>query len=84
MRQNVPTKRTARGPSTIPKRGFALLKPKCRKRVRMEAWRQSLLGEEKKLVQPKNKRTHLTPTGLLMEGDFAHWGGLSVKGFFTN
>ena len=26
---------------------------------------------EKNLVQRKNNETHLTPTGLLMEGDFA-------------
>jgi len=39
-------------------------------RVRMEGWRQWRLGKEKKLVQRKNKRIHLTPTGLLMEGDY--------------
>jgi len=38
----------------------------------MEGWRQWRLGKEKKLVQRKNKRIHLTPTGLLMEGDFTH------------
>jgi hypothetical protein len=38
-------------------------------RVRMEGWRQRRLGRKKNLVQRKNKRTHLTPTGLLMEGD---------------
>ncbi len=38
-------------------------------RVRMEGWRQwRQLGRRKNLVQRKNKRTHLTPTGLLMEG----------------
>ena len=36
----------------------------------MEGWRQWLTRPEKKLVQRKNKRTHLTPTGLLMEGDY--------------
>jgi len=36
--------------------------------VRMEAWRQWLTRPEKKLAHQKNKRTHLTPTGLLMEG----------------
>jgi hypothetical protein len=30
------------------------------------------LGGEKKLVQRKNNRTHLTPTCLLMEGDYTH------------
>jgi hypothetical protein len=34
----------------------------------MEGWRQWLTRPEKNLVQPKNKKTHLTPTGLLMEG----------------
>jgi len=34
----------------------------------MEGWRQWLTRPEKTLVQ-KNKITHLTPTGLLMEGD---------------
>ena len=37
-------------------------------RVRMEGWRQWQLGGRKNRVQRKNKRTHLTPTGLLMEG----------------
>jgi hypothetical protein len=36
----------------------------------MEAWRQWLLGRRKNLVQQKSKRIDLTPTGLLMEGDF--------------
>src|ERR1700758_4244271 len=36
-------------------------------RVRMEGWRQRLTRPEKNLVHRKNKRTHLTPTGLLME-----------------
>jgi hypothetical protein len=36
----------------------------------MEAWRQRLLGGRKNLVQQKNTRTYLTPTGLLMEGDY--------------
>ena len=27
----------------------------------------------KKLVQRKNKRTHLTPAGLLMEGDYTNY-----------
>jgi len=41
-------------------------------RVRMEGWRQRQFGGEKKtLVQRKNKRSNLTPTGLLIEGDFA-------------
>jgi hypothetical protein len=42
------------------------------RRVRMEGWRQWLTRPEKNLVQRKNKRTHLTPTGLLMEGVNAH------------
>jgi hypothetical protein len=37
----------------------------------MEGWRQWLTRPEKTLVQ-KNKITHLTPTGLLMEGDDIH------------
>jgi transposase len=41
-------------------------------RVRMEAWRQWLLGGRKNLVQQKEKRFDLTPTGLLMEGDYTH------------
>ena len=36
----------------------------------MEGWRQWRLGKEKSLVQRKNKRIDLTPTGLLMEGHF--------------
>jgi hypothetical protein len=32
-------------------------------RVRVEGWRQWLTRPEKNLVQRKNKRTHLTPTG---------------------
>jgi hypothetical protein len=44
-------------------------------RVRMEAWRQWLLGG-RKLFSATNNKTHyepgipLTPTGLLMEGHF--------------
>ena len=37
----------------------------------MEAWRQWRLGRRKNLVQRKNKRIYLTPTGLLMEGHSA-------------
>jgi len=36
----------------------------------MEGWRQWRLGGRKNLVQRKNERTYLTPTGLLMEGVF--------------
>jgi len=36
----------------------------------MEGWRQQRLGEEKNLVHKKSKRIDLTPTGLLMEGDY--------------
>src|SRR5215475_13602066 len=45
-------------------------------RVRMEAWRQWLLGGRKTLLCDKRTKTHyeprilLTPTGLLMEGDY--------------
>ena len=31
------------------------------------------LGGRKNLVQQNQNRIHLTPTGLLMEGDFTHW-----------
>jgi len=34
----------------------------------MEAWRQRPLGG-RKLVHQESQRIHLTPTGLLMEGD---------------
>ena len=34
----------------------------------MEGWRQWQLGRTKTYVQRKNNPTHLTPTGLLMEG----------------
>jgi hypothetical protein len=41
----------------------------------MEAWRQWLTRlEENRLEQ----RTHLTPTGLLMEGDNAQNGGVET------
>jgi hypothetical protein len=37
----------------------------------MEGWRQGWrLGGRKTLSNEKTKRTHLTPTGLLMEGDY--------------
>jgi len=36
----------------------------------MEAWRQRLTRRRKKPVQQKPRRIHLTPTGLLMEGDY--------------
>src|ERR1700731_1460109 len=45
-------------------------------RVRMEGWRRWLTRPEKNLVQQKNNRIHLTPTGLLMEGDYAQNPGL--------
>ena len=35
----------------------------------------------KNIVQRKNKRTHLTPTGLLMEGDYTHNPVTSESGF---
>src|SRR6516162_982998 len=37
----------------------------------MEAWRQWPLGRRKTSVSEQEHRIHLTPTGLLMEGDFA-------------
>jgi hypothetical protein len=49
----------------------------------MEAWRQWLLGRRKNFVQQKNKRTHLTPTGLLMEGDYTFPPMMSDIGNFT-
>jgi hypothetical protein len=51
----------------------------------MEAWRQWLLGGEKNLVQRRTKRIYLTPTGLLMEGDFTQTpraSDLSVLGIY--
>ena len=33
---------------------------------------------EKSLSNEKNKRTHLTPTGLLMEGDYTNYGSMSL------
>jgi len=39
-------------------------------RVRMEAWRQWPLGGGRKNVSNHETGTHLTPTGLLMEGDY--------------
>jgi hypothetical protein len=44
----------------------------------MEAWRQWLLGRRRTFVSEKEPRTDyepripLTPTGLLMEGDYTH------------
>jgi len=38
----------------------------------MEAWRQWLLGERKNNVSRSQSKIDLTPTGLLMEGDFTH------------
>jgi hypothetical protein len=38
----------------------------------------SSLGSEKTMSTQKTKRTHLTPTGLLMEGDYTnYWKGAS-------
>jgi len=44
----------------------------------MEAWRQWRLGGRKPLSQKKTK-IHLTPTGLLMEGEYTHWGGWPAR-----
>ncbi len=52
-------------------------------RVRMEGWRQWRLGGRKKLVQRKNKRTNLTPTGLLMEGVYTQNPSVSVIGIYS-
>src|SRR5205807_3193490 len=38
----------------------------------MEGWRQWQLGGDNIRDQQKTTRTHLTPTGFLMEGDYAH------------
>jgi hypothetical protein len=38
-------------------------------------------AKEKTFVQRKNKRTHLTPTGLLMEGDSAQNPSMSDRDF---
>jgi hypothetical protein len=38
----------------------------------MEAWRQRPLGGRTNNVSRNEKRILLTPTGLLMEGHFAH------------
>ena len=38
----------------------------------MEAWRQWLLGGRKTFVHKKQQRIDLTPTGLLMEGDYTN------------
>jgi hypothetical protein len=38
---------------------------------------------EKNLVQRKNKRTHLTPTGLLMEGDYTQNPDCECNGELT-
>jgi hypothetical protein len=43
----------------------------------MEGWRQWQLGREKNLVQQTSKRTNLTPTGLLMEGDYTNYPSMS-------
>ena len=42
------------------------------RRVRMEGWRQWRLGGKKQRDQQIPKRIPLTPTGLLMEGDYTH------------
>jgi hypothetical protein len=36
----------------------------------MEAWRQWLLGGRRKRAYQKQTKITLTPTGLLMEGDY--------------
>jgi hypothetical protein len=49
-------------------------------RVRMEAWRQwSTRRGEKNLVQRCQTRIILTPTGLLMEGDFTNYAEMGVR-----
>ena len=52
----------------------------------MEAWRQRRRAKGKKLVQQNEPNLDLTPTGLLMEGDFTQipprFGKMSVIGIF--
>src|SRR5437660_8823231 len=55
--------------------------PKCG----WEGWRQWQLGQRENLVQRKPKRIHLTPTGLLMEGDYTcNLSVTSVAGHYAN
>jgi len=48
----------------------------------MEAWRQWPLGGRRKRAYQKQTKITLTPTGLLMEGGYAHWRG-PRKGFWA-
>ena len=48
-------------------------------RVRMEAWRLWPLGRGRKNVSNHETRIHLTPTGLLMEGD-----SISLRFYFAS
>jgi len=45
----------------------------------MEACRQRRSGEKKKVVEQNEKRTDLTPTGLLREGDNAPTPAVSLS-----
>jgi hypothetical protein len=49
----------------------------------MEAWRQWPLGGRKKRVPQKSDRTRLTPTGLLMEGDYTQKPDFECNGDVT-
>jgi len=49
----------------------------------MEGWRQWRLGRRENRVQRKNKKTNLTPTGLLMEGDFTFSGIIQLCAITT-
>jgi len=43
----------------------------------MEGWRQWQLGGDNIRDQQKTTRTHLTPTGFLMEGDYINYAPLA-------
>jgi hypothetical protein len=46
----------------------------------MEGWRQWRLGRETTSDKQKSRRTDLTSTGLLMEGDYTHNRIVGVNG----
>jgi len=51
----------------------------------MEAWRQRPLGgREEKRAEQNETSIHLTPTGLLMEGDYTNYGQRVKWRFFAN
>src|SRR5437870_5222466 len=49
----------------------------------MEGWRQWQLGGDNIRDQQKTTRTHLTPTGFLMEGDYAQNAVCECNADFT-